>query len=62
MEYRRVKLRGRFLYSNEFVIQPRARFDEAFNERDSGGSLLGNPASSSHGGHVITPFQIAGTK
>lgn len=62
MEYRRVKLRGRYLYENEFIIQPRGRFDEAHSDRDGGGSLIGNPASSSHGGHVVTPFQIEGTK
>ncbi|KAI6243850.1 SURF1-like protein [Aphelenchoides fujianensis] len=60
LEYRRVKLRGRFLYDREFIIQPRGRFDEAFDDRAEGG-MIGNAAASSHGGHFITPMLLEGT-
>ncbi|KAI6205796.1 hypothetical protein M3Y94_00833000 [Aphelenchoides besseyi] len=60
LEYRRVKLKGRFLYDREFIIQPRGRFDEAFDDRAEGG-MIGNAASSSHGGHFITPMLLEGT-
>ncbi|CAD5229365.1 unnamed protein product [Bursaphelenchus okinawaensis] len=59
LEYRRVKVRGRYLYDRQFIIAPRGRFDEGF--KDKGSSLIGDSKSSSHGGHFITPFLIEGT-
>uniref|UniRef100_A0A7E4ZW29 SURF1-like protein n=1 Tax=Panagrellus redivivus TaxID=6233 RepID=A0A7E4ZW29_PANRE len=59
LEYRRVHLRGRFLYDREFVIAPRGRFDKDHKEKRGG--LAGDSESSSHGGHVITPFVVEGT-
>uniref|UniRef100_A0A914YWP3 SURF1-like protein n=1 Tax=Panagrolaimus superbus TaxID=310955 RepID=A0A914YWP3_9BILA len=58
-EYQKVKLRGEFLPSKEFVIAPRGRFDKGYKHKKAG--LAGDAQSSSHGGHVITPFKIENT-
>ncbi|KAE9554048.1 hypothetical protein FO519_002744 [Halicephalobus sp. NKZ332] len=55
-EYRRVHLRGRFLFDKEFVIAPRGRFDKDYKQKNTG--IAGDSESSSHGGHVITPFVL----
>jgi cytochrome oxidase assembly protein ShyY1 len=61
MEYRKVRVKGRYLYDREFMISPRGRFDEAFDDRAEGG-MIGNPGSASHGGHFITPFKVDKTE
>uniref|UniRef100_A0AC35F9H1 SURF1-like protein n=1 Tax=Panagrolaimus sp. PS1159 TaxID=55785 RepID=A0AC35F9H1_9BILA len=58
-EYQKVKLRGEFLPSKEFVVAPRGRFDKGYKQKKAG--LAGDADSSSHGGHVITPFKIENT-
>lgn len=59
-EYQRVHLKGRFLFEKEFVIAPRGRFDKDYKQKSSG--LAGDAESSSHGGHVITPFAVDKSK
>ncbi|GMT32295.1 hypothetical protein PFISCL1PPCAC_23592 [Pristionchus fissidentatus] len=60
MEYRRVRIKGRFLHEREFVLSPRGRFDPAVKD-ESRGSLLSSNDISSHGAHVIAPFAVAGS-
>jgi cytochrome oxidase assembly protein ShyY1 len=53
MEYEKVTLNGRFDHSREFLIYPRARFDEAISTRGR------NKEQSNYGAHVITPLHVA---
>ncbi|KAF8383863.1 sft-1, partial [Pristionchus pacificus] len=61
MEYRRVRIKGRFLHEREFLLSPRGRFDPGVKKDDSQGSLLSSNDISSHGAHVVTPFVLSGS-
>lgn len=60
MEYQRIHLKGRFIYKDQFAIRMRGRFDKNLSHTPQG--LLGNSESSSHGGHIITPMRLDGSK
>lgn len=51
LEYRRVRLRGKFDHSEEIHVLPRS-----LNEGRHGGGGLGKKPKS--GAHIITPFEI----
>lgn len=61
MEYRKVKLRGTFDYTNEVLMGPRQLYNYAVDVKPTGGSFMG-PSTSPSGFHVITPFQLEGHK
>ncbi|GMT04651.1 hypothetical protein PENTCL1PPCAC_26825, partial [Pristionchus entomophagus] len=61
MEYRRVRIKGRFLHEREFLLSPRGRFDPGMKKDESQGSLLSSNDISSHGAHIVTPFVISGS-
>ncbi|XP_055331625.1 calcium-activated potassium channel slo-1-like [Paramacrobiotus metropolitanus] len=52
LEYRRVKLRGKFHHSHEIYLVPRTPITSV----PAGGGLISSPT---HGGRVITPFTIS---
>lgn len=60
LEYRRIHLKGSFIYKNQFAIRMRGRFDSAFSHIPQG--LVADSKSSSHGGHIITPMLLEGSK
>ena len=69
LEFKKVHLRGRYIYENQFAIQPRGRFDqeyaksaEAYGTPMGAGVMGGSPQISSHGGHIITPMLLEGTE
>ncbi|XP_067826102.1 surfeit locus protein 1 [Heptranchias perlo] len=52
LEYRRVKVRGRFDHSKELYILPRSRVDPEKEARETGQLM----SSTETGGNVVTPF------
>ncbi|KAH7693293.1 SFT-1 protein, partial [Aphelenchoides avenae] len=59
LEYRRVRIKGRFLYDRQFAIGPRTRFDKAYKQVPKG--IISDNDTTSHGAHIITPFLLHGT-
>jgi len=56
LEYRKVHLRGMYIYDKQFLIRNRPRFDKDYKEYGSG--IFANPSMSSHGAYVITPLKL----
>lgn len=54
LEYRRIRLRGKFDHSEEIHVLPRS-----LNEGPHGGGGLGQRPKS--GAHIITPFDLSET-
>ena len=52
LQYRRVKLKGRFDHSKEIYLMPRT-----LNEGHEGGAGFGRKPKS--GAHIITPFELS---
>ena len=52
LQYRRIKLRGKFDHSKEMYLMPRT-----LNKGPSSGSGFGRTPKA--GAHVITPFQLS---
>lgn len=63
MEYRKVHIRGKYLYGKQFLIKWRQRLDSGkkSNSYDNRLSKIGSKSVESDGAQVITPLQIDGS-
>ncbi|XP_001606172.1 surfeit locus protein 1 [Nasonia vitripennis] len=57
LEYCPIKVRGEFLYENEFVIGPRSLIVDGHGANEGKGNLISN-SSMNRGYVVITPFKV----
>ncbi|KAL7075210.1 hypothetical protein ACQ4LE_005583 [Meloidogyne hapla] len=63
LEYRKVHIKGMFLFQKQFIIRWRGRLDVTEGETKKGGlsQMDWSPKADSNGAQVITPFKISGT-